>query len=198
MVKVPSIISVDSFIEQILGQLFLVCTRCVYYKFMCVHRKRRVAVRGFWSKQASLPSSAFILLDALKSLYIAKLLWPIFPSSSSICSTNSTSWNVFTCCSAIFAIHMKVFLWQDNTSHSADQNHLPTYFELSAVGEEVHVHICSNLKFQNSRILRDCQLESSSEWHLDFYLSLVIIWTGYISPYCHLMSISFILYLSKQ
>ena len=55
MVKVPSIISVDSFIEQILGQLFLVCTvysinSCVCSSALSVHtvqRKKRVEGRGF-------------------------------------------------------------------------------------------------------------------------------------------------------
>ena len=123
-----------------------------------------------------------------KSLHIAGCIKKAFHCQVSIvilhiCSTNSTTWNAFICCSAIFTIHMSVFSCDKITLHSPDQNHLPTYFELSAVGEEVHVHICSNLKFQNSRILRNCQLESSSEWHLDFYLSLVIIWSGHTSPY---------------
>ena len=37
-------------------------------------------------------------------------------------------------------------------------------------------HICEDLKFQISQILRP-PVASSSEWHLDLYLSLVIIWT---------------------
>ena len=162
---------------------------------MCVHRKRSVAVRGFWSKQASLPSSAFTLLDALKK----PLQKPIIPSLSSTFVQQTQLREMYLPAVALYSQFTWKFFCDKITLHTLlikiTFPHTLSYLLLVKRSMSISAQISS------SKIPEFCATANLSRHQSDISISIsASLSSGLVTPQpiYHLMSISFIPEFSKH